>query len=138
MTVYLDASVVLRALLRDGPPLDTWGRWEAAYASELLGVEARRTVDRLRLTGALDDAGVVAAMTALARIERGIQQVALSRAVLRRASLPMGTVVKTLDALHLATALLLREQLRAGLVFATHDQQQAAAAQALGFECIGV
>ena len=137
MIVYLDASIVLRALLRDGPPLDTWGRWDTAYASELLGVEARRTVDRLRLTGALDDAGVVSAIATLARVERGLQYVALSRAVLRRASLPMGTVVKTLDALHLASALLLRERGGIELTFATHDHQQAAAAQALGFECIG-
>jgi hypothetical protein len=105
MIVYLDASIVLRVVLRDGPALPTWGRWEAAYASELLGVEARRTVERLRLTAALDDAAVVAAIATLARVERGIQHVALSRAVLRRASLPMGTVVKTLDALHLASAL---------------------------------
>jgi predicted nucleic acid-binding protein len=138
MIVYLDASIVLRVVLRDGPVLAVWGRWEAAYASELLGVEARRAVERLRLTAALDDAAVVAAIATLARVERGIQHVALSRAVLRRASLPMGTVVKTLDALHLATALLLRERHRVELLFATHDQQQAAAAQALGFECIGI
>jgi predicted nucleic acid-binding protein len=138
MIVYLDTSIVLRVVLRDGPALAAWGRWDAAYASELLGVEARRTIERLRLTAALDDVAVVAAIATLARVERGLQHVVLSRAVLRRASLPMGTAVKTLGALHLATALLLRERHRLELVFATHDQQQAAAAQALGFECVGV
>jgi predicted nucleic acid-binding protein len=138
MIVYLDASIVLRVILRDGPPLAMWGRWETAYSSELLGVEARRTVDRLRLIAVLDDAAVVAAIAALARIERGIQHVALSRSVLWRASLPMGTVVKTLDALHLATALLLREQGGIELTFATHDTRQATAARALGFACVGV
>ncbi len=138
MIVYLDASVVLRVVLRDASTIDSWGRWETAYASELLGVEARRAVDRLRLTGVLDDAAVVAAIATLARVERGIHRVALSRAVLRRASLPMGTVVKTLDAIHLASALLLRERAAIELTFATHDQQQATAARALGFECIGV
>ncbi|MCK6556929.1 hypothetical protein L6Q96_20490 [Candidatus Binatia bacterium] len=138
MIVYLDASVVLRAVLREGVPIESWGRWKTAYASEMLGVEARRAVDRLRLTGALDDAAVVAAIATLARVERGLRHVALSRAVLRRASLPMGTVVKTLDALHLASALLLRERQHIELTFATHDRQQATAARALGFECIGV
>lgn len=138
MIVYLDASVVLRTVLRDGPVLATWGKWEAAYASELLGVEARRTIERLRLTGALDDTAVVSTIATIGRIERGIRQVALDRAVLRRASLPMGTAVKTLDALHLATALLLREQHGIALSVATHDAQQAVAARALGFEAIGV
>jgi len=34
--------------------------------------------------------------------------------------------------------MLLRERLRIALVFATHDPQQARAARALGFDCIGV
>jgi hypothetical protein len=50
----------------------------------------------------------------------------------------MATVVKTLDALHLASAMLLRERHGLTLVFATHDPQQARAARGLGFECVGV
>jgi hypothetical protein len=49
VTVYLNASAVLRVLLRQSKPLAAWGRWDAAYASELLGVEARRVIDRLQL-----------------------------------------------------------------------------------------
>ncbi len=137
MMVYLDTSTVLRVVLRDGVPLRTWGTWQSAFASELLGLEARRTIDRLRLLGALDDAGVVAAIASLARIERGLHHVVLNRAILRRAAMPMGTVVKTLDALHLASAVLLRERQGVDVTFATHDAQQAAAAAALGFACIG-
>jgi len=50
--VYLDTSVALRILLRQPEPLKGWGEWEEAYASELLGLEARRTIDRLRLESA--------------------------------------------------------------------------------------
>jgi hypothetical protein len=50
----------------------------------------------------------------------------------------MGTVVKTLDALHVATALLLSERRGLDLTFATHDAQQATAARALGFACVGL
>jgi predicted nucleic acid-binding protein len=138
MIVYLDTSMVLRVVLHQPRPLAEWDTWERAYASELLGVEARRTVDRLRLEGHLEDAGVVAAQQALARVEGTLGCVRLTRAVLHRASMPMGTVVKTLDALHLATALLLRERHGLDLTFATHDARQATAARALGFECIGV
>jgi predicted nucleic acid-binding protein len=138
MMVYLDSSAVLRVLLRQPAPLSIWRRWERAYSSELLGVEARRVVDRLRLQSALDDAGVARAHEDLRGIERSIDTVALTRTVLRRAGLPMPTVVKTLDGIHLASALLLAERRGLSLVFATHDPQQATAARALGFECAGI
>ena len=138
MTVYLDTSTVLRILLRQPKPLAIWAQWERAYASELLHVEACRVTDRLRLEGALDDQGIADARQQLGRIERAIASVALSRPVLQRAALPMATVVKTLDAIHLASAMLLRERRGVELSFATHDPQQARAARALGFDCIGV
>ena len=62
----------------------------------------------------------------------------LTGTVLRRASQPMATVVKTLDAIHLASALLFEEQRQAGLLFATHDRRQGLAARALGLHVVGV
>jgi hypothetical protein len=49
----------------------------------------------------------------------------------------MATVVKTLDAIYPASAMLLRERRGVELTFATHDPQQARAVRALGFDCIG-
>lgn len=120
------------------PALAAWGNWDAAWSSELLQVEARRTINRLRLAGALDDAGVADAVAELARIERTIGSVRLSRRILARAGQPMATAVRTLDALHLASALTVRERLDVELLFATHDARQATAARALGFTCVGV
>jgi predicted nucleic acid-binding protein len=137
VTVYLDTSTVLRILLRQPKPLAIWAQWDRAYASELLHVEACRVIDRLRLEGALDDEGVADVRQELGRVESAIAAVALSRPVLERAALPMATVVKTLDAIHLASAMLLRERRGVELSFATHDPQQARAARALGFDCIG-
>ena len=138
MTVYLDSSAVLRVLLRQAKRLAAWGRWHAAYSSELLGVEARRVIDRLRLQAALDDDDLADAHHGLARIERSIGAVPVTRPVLHRAGMPMPTAVRTLDAIHLASALLLRERREPSLVFVTHDPQQGRAARALGFECVGV
>lgn len=138
MTVYLDTSAVLRVVLGQPGTLAVWGKWSSACASELLGVEARRALDRLRLEGALDDDQVGAFHAALAAIERTIDQIRVTRLVLGRAALPMATPVKTLDALHLASALLWRERRGDDLLFATHDPQQARAARALGFECVGL
>ncbi len=95
-------------------------------------------IDRLRLGGALDDQGVAEAREQLGRIEDAIAAVTLSRAILERAALPMATAVKTLDAIHLASAMLLGERRGLELSFATHDPQQARAARALGFDCLGV
>ena len=136
MTVYLDTSVVLRALLGAGDAVPGWGAWDSAYSSELMGVEARRTLDRLRLERALDDGGLADAHDALAATERAIGVIRLTPAVLRRAGLPMPTFVKTLDAIHLASALLLAERRDSGLVFGTHDRRQAIAARALGFDVL--
>jgi predicted nucleic acid-binding protein len=136
MIVYIDTSVLLRPLLGQADVLDR-REWKSAYSSEILGLEARRVIDRLRLESALDDQGVADAHQELARIEQFIGQVPLTRVVLRRAALPLPTVVKTLDAIHLTSALILQERQRNALMFATHDSRQATAARALGFEVLG-
>jgi predicted nucleic acid-binding protein len=134
VTVYLDTSVVLRALLGPDDAVSGWGEWDVAYTSELMGVEARRTLDRLRLEQALDDGGLADAHDALAATERAIGVIRLTPAVLRRAGQPMPTFVNTLDAIHLASALLLAERRDVGLAFGTLDRRQATAARALGFD----
>lgn len=138
MTLYLDTSVLLRVLLRQRPTLPRWGDWDRAYSSELAGIEAVRVIDRLRLEGALDDEGVAQAHEQLAEILAGIAIVRLTRVILRRAAQPMATVVRTLDAIHLASALAIHEQTGEILTFASHDRQQTTAARALGFRCAGL
>ena len=138
MTIYLDSSAVLRALLADGDPLQEWGRWDRAYSSELMAVEARRTIDRLRLQRALDDYGLADAHHALSATVRTIDLIRITPEILQRASRPMPTVVKTLDAIHLASAQLFAERTDTNILFGTHDQSQAIAAHALGFEVVGI
>jgi len=58
--------------------------------------------------------------------------------VLERAAQPMPTELGTLDAIHLATALLWREMTRVNLVMATHDGALALGAQAHGLPVVGV
>jgi predicted nucleic acid-binding protein len=136
MIVYVDTSVVLRHLLEQQKALD-WTDWQAAYSNEILRFEARRVIDRLRLGLILDDDGVAQAQQTLGRMECSIGFISLTRLVLRRAALPMPTVVKTLDSIHLASALLFQERMGDSLVFATHDDQQATGARALGFDVVG-
>jgi len=131
--VYLDSSVVLRPLFVQPGKLRSWGAWTAAYSSELLSIECRRAIDRLRLEGIYDDNQMAITNQRLADIERTITRVRINRLIVREASRTMPTVVKTLDAIHLASAVVLRERRSLDLSFATHDGQQATAARALGF-----
>lgn len=137
MTVYVDTSVVLRILLREPKPLGLWGRWTKAYTSALWRLEALRTADRLRLTHEISD-------IELAQLVRDIQIThetfaihPITNRVFQRASETFPTVVGTLDALHLATALSIREFDNLDLLL-THDSQLGTAARSLGFEVMGV
>jgi hypothetical protein len=134
--VYLDSSVVLRPLLDQPRKLQSWGQWKIAYSSELLGIECRRAIDRLRLEGLYDDKQVAQAMEQLAKIEKTIKRIPLTRSIIQASSQTMPTIVKTLDAIHLVSAIAIRERRGVELVFATHDSQQATAARALGFACV--
>ena len=136
MNCYVDSSVVLRVLSGQENAWKEWGRWEKAYSSTLLRIECRRFIDRIRIEAQWNDDDLAHAGVQLRKLERVLSKVRLTAAVLERASLPMPTIVKTLDAIHIASASLVREKSHTSLVFVTHDQQQARAARALGFETI--
>ena len=121
---------------RDGPLLATWGAWNTAYSSELTRVEVRRTLYRLRTEGQIDDLELAWALTELQRVEAGIEFLPLAPTVLAFASEPT-PLLKTLDALHLATARQVRALAAPDLVLGTHDRQMATAAMALGFPIEG-
>ena len=89
----------------------------------------------MRLEQHWNDDDVAVAGSQLRRIERVITKVRFTAAIVERAAAPMPTVIKTLDAIHIATANLIRERLQPNLLFVTHDQQQAKSARALGFDC---
>jgi len=134
---YLDSSALLRLVLREPGALEELPSAETLVSSELLAVECLRTLDRLRLQGALSLEETVARRDAVVDWLEAVDLVLLQRSVLSRASEPLPTPLGTLDALHLATALLWREQTGKDLVMATHDEGLALAARAFGLETLG-
>jgi hypothetical protein len=90
----------------------------------------------MRIEAQWTDEDVADAGTQLRKLERVLARVRLTAAVLERASLPMPTIVKTPDAIHIASASLIRERTQSNLLFVTHDPQQGRAARALGFETL--
>ena len=137
MIAYVDSSVILRIVLGQPDPLDAWSRIERAVASELVRVECLRTIDRARLAGLLGDDEVAVRRSGLLDLLDGMELVGLEAGILGRAADPFPTSLGTLDALHLATALAIRDELPA-MSFATHDRSLANAAAAVGFEVHGL
>ena len=136
MIVYLDTSVVLRVLFHEPNPVKVWGKWDKAYSSSLWRVEALRTVDRLRLSGDLSDEEVADLARDIRVVHETLLIQPLNDSILQRASESFPTVVGTLDALHLATALAIREFDKLDLLL-THDLRLGTAARSLGFEVTG-
>jgi predicted nucleic acid-binding protein len=137
MTVYIDTSVILRVLFREPNPVEIWGKWEKAFSSNLWRVEALRTVDRLRLSGGLSDEDVADLVREIRVVHETLAIYPVVERILQRASESFPTVVGTLDAIHLATALAIR-QVEAIDILLTHDAQLAIAARSLGFIVAGV
>ena len=137
MNVYLDSSVVLRRLRRESASFPYWATWDHAYASVLFKVETLRTIDRMRLSGAVEDGQVAELITKSQAIFAAVEFVALNAAILERASQSFRTSVGTLDALHLSTALWLMEAGAGELTFLTHDGELAVAARSVSFAVEG-
>jgi predicted nucleic acid-binding protein len=135
--VYVDSSALLRVVFRQGGALDELRKCDLLIASELLVVESLRTVDRLRAINALSIENAAARRAVVGEWLESIDLVTLQRPILARASEPFPTPLGTLDALHLATALVWRERTGEPLVMATHDDALAVAARSFGFEVLG-
>jgi predicted nucleic acid-binding protein len=137
MTVYIDTSVILRILFREPNPVEVWGKWDRALSSALWRVEALRNVDRLRLSGDLSDEDVADLVREIRTVHETLAIYPLTERILQRASETFPTVVGTLDAIHLATALAMRQVEPIDLLL-THDGQLATAARSVGFAVLGV
>jgi predicted nucleic acid-binding protein len=136
LNFYLDSSVLLRVILGEPEPLASWPRIDVVVSSELIRVESLRTIDRARVEFRLGDEDVARHRADLLEAIETIHLVPLGADVLARAAEPFPTLIGTLDALHLASALLVREQYDE-LLFATHDRALAIAARAMGFRVEG-
>jgi predicted nucleic acid-binding protein len=137
MKLYVDASVLLRVVLRERGVLREWRSSTRLVASELIRLECLRAFDRARIREGLDDEEVAERRGGLLESVRSIELLPIDRFVLERAADQFPTSLGTLDALHLASALISRQEIP-DLVLATHDRELGTAAHSLGFRVIGV
>ncbi|MGH7089608.1 MAG: PIN domain-containing protein [Stellaceae bacterium] len=121
--IYIDSSVALARLLFEprAPPSQFWQ--ERLVSSRLLEYEIWNRVHAYNLNGSNQQV----ARTLLI----GIELFEMDERVLARALEPWPTPIRTLDALHLATAVFLRRQGET-VELASYDGRLITAAQALG------
>ena len=137
MIAYLDSSVLLRKVLRQPGSLSEWSAIRTGVASALAETECLRTLDRLRLRAGLPDKELARRRETVFRLLESLEVVEVTAPVLARAAHPLPTELGTLDAIHLATALLWREHRGGDIVMATHDDALATAARACGLAVLG-
>ncbi len=138
MIAYVDASVLLRVTLGQPDALPDWRQIDQGVSSALVMTECLRTLDRLRLRARLSDAEVATRRATILVLIASLELVEIDSVVLDRAAQPMPTELGTLDAIHLATALLWKDLTHADLIMATHDTALALGAQAHGLHVVGV
>ena len=137
MIAYLDSSTVLRIVFRQPNALASWGDWDWALTSELTRIEGLRSIDRLRIAQRLTDEQLADHVEDLETILGHFNEIELERQIFQRASQPFATAIGTLDAIHVASALIWRDQSGKELTFLTHDSQQGVAARAIGLKTGG-
>jgi|SRR6056297_289683 predicted nucleic acid-binding protein len=134
MVGYLDSSVLLRHILLGDSAIKHVLACERIISSELLEIECRRVLHRYRMEGDLDDAGFITARRRLDDILSGISLLALSVSVKKMSMEPFPVSVKTLDSLHLASALIYSEvKPDEKLLIFSFDKTLNRCGQALGF-----
>lgn len=128
--------MLLRVVTRAPGRLARWREITRPISSELIRLECYRTIDRARVRFGLQDAEVLDRRLAIKERLDAFEIVPLDASVLERASEPLPSAVGSLDAIHLASALLARRR-HPDLVLATHDGELALAARTMGFLVLG-
>ena len=138
MIAYVDTSALLRIVLREAGALDDLRTYDGLVSSELIAVESARTLDRLRNHGALTMDEAAERIAWVNEWLEAVDLVLLRPPVLSRASEPMPVPLGTLDAIHLASALMWRDRLGPLPQLLTHNAALGSAARAFGFDVRGV
>ncbi|TVR35503.1 MAG: PIN domain-containing protein [Spirochaetaceae bacterium] len=131
---YLDSSVVLALLLEDSDALKPLQDEQQVGSSRLLWIEVARVIERAVRTEQLSEQDGVAVRRQFQQLSSGLFQLKLHEPVFARSAGSFPLLVRTLDAIHLASAeLWLHGDAPSGLSVWTLDQRMNLCAASLGF-----
>ena len=133
MRTYVDSSVVLRHVLKGDQALNALSPSDEVGSSDLLIIECQRVLQRERMAAHLDDQQYSLSVGLLNTILERLYLIDMGPAVKRRAAGPFPTVIGTLDAIHLASAILWGGvESGSEIRILTYDKQLALCARSLG------
>jgi predicted nucleic acid-binding protein len=115
-------------------------RFRLGVTSALTHVEAHRALDRLWHYDHLSEDDLAEKRASLGTFLPRLERIGIGEAVMQLASASLPIPLRSLDAIHLATAMIYRRTQppdERPLLFATHDRQLAKAAAAMQFDVIG-
>lgn len=136
LNVYVESSVLLRVVLGEPDRLRIWSKISNPVSSELIRLECLRTIDRARIRLGLRDVDVSHYRAEVLETIEAFDLIQVDPSVLERAAEPFPTTIGSLDAIHLASALLAKPEFD-DLALATHDAELATAARAVGLKVHG-
>lgn len=137
MIGYLDSSVLLRILLNQPGALPEFAQLERPVASKVLRTECLRSLDRFRKASLLSEDEHLTALKELYESLDSVEWIELSDRVLELAGSSFSVAMGTLDAIHLSSAILWRQEVSQNLIFLTHDAILQKAAISVGFTVLG-
>src|ERR1700685_4230973 len=132
---YIDSSVVLRILFPQSDAIRNLKQWRL-FSSQLVDIEVRRTLQRYHTERVLSAAKFARRINEWNLAGDSIDLIPLSNGIMQRAAEPFPTLVKTLDAIHLATAIGWAGQTQEPVMILTHHRPLGIAASACGFQVI--
>jgi predicted nucleic acid-binding protein len=139
---YFDTSVIVKLYVAEGATLEAKGlvRKHSLLSSVLLPLEVTAALARRRAAGEVTPGDFSTALGHFQEDQQFFEWVELARGVRQRVeALLQVHAIRTLDAIHIASALLFKERVEiAMLPFITGDKRQFLAAQTLGLETLWV
>jgi uncharacterized protein len=138
---YFDTSVLVKRYVNERGSIlaRSLFRRFRVLSCVLFPLEAVSTCARLKAIGELSERGFSAIMARLSTDRRQWELLELTTPILARAEeVLQRTQIRTLDALHVASALIFQDRSSAALPFVTADEWQRQAAQQMGLQIIWV
>ncbi len=132
MIFYLDSSAILRWVFKSPGYYRAFGRWERAVSSVLADVECNRALDRLRLDGTLNDVDLTDARAQLNLVMDSIELLGIDDEVVAYAKQAFPVNIRAMDALHIASAFIIRRETGSKVKVVTHDERMILLARNLG------
>lgn len=135
-TVYLDASSALRWILETPGIVSGFGKWDLAASSILFEVECYRTIERLLDEKKLTPQQYAEAVAQVQDLWDSMEHIPLSADVINLAKQRFVAPIKTLDAIHAASAQLWSRALNDEVMLLSHDKKLNLIAKSLGLKTL--